>query len=76
MTDKRGEAYSRGVILARLGELQRRGYNWVEAREVLEPYAPQGPFSEDLQNLVTQGHVECMDHVQAMCPRSKVRLVL
>ena len=74
MIIERNEEGSRGLILLRLRELKKRGYDWVDAADVLRPVTNEGPWSEDLENLVREGAVECRDAVECMGMKSMVRL--
>ena len=74
MIIERNEEESRELIMLRLLELRSRGEGWVKATDVLQPCTEKGPWSEDLQNLVTEGAVECQDTVEEMGMGSLVKL--
>ena len=64
-------AASRGRILYRL---MQHGLEWCMVDEILKPLGKDGPFSEDLQDLVNKGVVECNVPVLQMGMRSMIRL--
>lgn len=59
---------SRQIILDRL---RRRGKKWTMARGILGEFTPDGPWSEDLEDLIREGEVECQDSSPG--PRSLIR---
>jgi len=75
MIIERDEKDSRKLIMLRLQELRSRGEGWVKASDVLHPCSMSGPWSDDLQNLVTEGVVVCQDTVKEMGPLSLVKLL-
>ena len=74
MIIERNEQGSRELIMLRLLELRSRGEGWVEANVVLNPCTSEGPWSEDLQNLIREGAVVCLGSSGSAGPNSLVRL--
>jgi hypothetical protein len=65
---ERNEEESRRIILERLS---RRGKKWTTAKAILGQASTQGPWSEDLEQLIREGRVECQDSSPG--PRSFIR---
>lgn len=59
---------SRQIIMDRL---RKRGKKWTLAQGILGEFTPQGPWSEDLEDLIREGLVECQDGQPG--PRSVIR---
>lgn len=68
MSFERNSNGSRQIILDRL---KRRGKKWTMAQGILGEFTPQGPWSEDLEDLIREGLVECQDSQPG--PRSLIR---
>lgn len=73
MIYERDEGASRARILRRL---KKRGLKWTHARAILKTRTLRliCAWSLDLEALVREGKVECMDPVDQMGPRSLVRI--
>lgn len=68
----RNKTGSRITIVA---NLQNAG-GWITCKQALGPFRPEGPRSEDLQDLVTEGAVKSNVSIGRMSPGTLVRIAL
>jgi len=71
---QRNKEGSRILIVLRLRELRSRGEDWITAQDVLGECSTNGPWSEDLQDLVREGFVESEEDPEELGMESLVRL--